>query len=166
MPTHEAAVPVQHTIQRRAGVAGADQAGSGYRPRIHHPVQRPTTLPVQRDRVERLSGRLHPDPRPHRRLPEVVEDQRVRQRLADPLHREGNPAVADLVDDAIQRRRRDPEPRCVGVAELVRGAVIRPRAVTISATAPMITAPATSVRASIGSLRTTAPRITATTGFT
>ena len=47
-----------------------------------------------------------------------------------------------------------------------RGVAIRPRAVTMSATAPTITAPATSVRGSSGSLRTTVPRMTATTGFT
>ena len=46
------------------------------------------------------------------------------------------------------------------------GACIRLRAVTISATAPTITAPATSVRGSSGSLRIAVPRITATTGLT
>jgi hypothetical protein len=43
---------------------------------------------------------------------------------------------------------------------------MRPRAVTISATAATITAPATTVRGSIGSLSTIAPRMTATTGLT
>ena len=50
--------------------------------------------------------------------------------------------------------------------DLTTGARMRPRAVTISATAAMITAPATRVRGSIGSWRTNAPRITATTGLT
>jgi hypothetical protein len=49
---------------------------------------------------------------------------------------------------------------------VARGAVIRLRAVTISATAPTMIAPAASVRGSIGSLRISAPRMTATTGLT
>ena len=47
-----------------------------------------------------------------------------------------------------------------------RGVRIRPRAVTMRATAKTITPPATSVRGSTGSLRMTPPRKTATTGLT
>jgi hypothetical protein len=46
------------------------------------------------------------------------------------------------------------------------GRCIRPRDVTMSATATTMTVPAMSVRPSMGSCRISAPRITATMGFT
>ena len=72
----------------------------------------------ERDRVERVAGRLDPDARGDGLRAEQVEREGVGQRLRDRLEREADPRVARLVHGAVDRRDRDPEERRVDVGEL------------------------------------------------
>ena len=99
------------------------QPHRGDRAGVDHRVEGHAGRGPERDRVERVAGRLDADPRPDGGRAEAVEDRRVGERLGHRLDRERDPRVADLVDGAVDGRHDDAEPRRVGTRELrdVRG---------------------------------------------
>ena len=102
-----------------------DQAGTGDRAGIDHRIERPVVV-GQPDRIERLAARLDADRRRHAFFADQFERKRKHESLGDRLDGERHPAVADLVDMAVDGNERDAEMRGIGALQL--GNVIGDRA--------------------------------------
>ena len=102
-----------------------DQPGAGDRAGIDHRVERPVVV-GQPDRIERLPARLDPDRRRNALLTDHVERERKHEGLGYRLDGERHPAVADLIDMAVDGNETDAEMRGVGALQL--GNVIGDRA--------------------------------------
>jgi len=109
-PAGELLVPAEDALEVALGADGPEHAGGRDRAGVDHGVQRSARCTIQRDRVERIAGRLDTDLRPDGSFPVIVKDQRVRQRFRDRLDRERDVGITDGMDRAVERCRRDPEP--------------------------------------------------------
>ncbi len=97
------------SLSARLAVALGHQAGRRDGARVDHRVERLAGGRVERDRVERVARRLDADSLLDRFRAQLVEDQRVRERLRDRLDRELLTRVADLVNGTVDRDEADRE---------------------------------------------------------
>ena len=96
----------------------AHERGGEDRARVDERVRRAPRPRLEADRVERLAARLGPDARVDLVEPEVLERERVHERLGDRLDRERRGRVAHGVGVALVALEHDPELRRVGAREL------------------------------------------------
>ena len=93
-----------------------DQAGAGDRAGIDHRIEG-MVVGIEPDRVEGIARRLDADCAFHPSCAQRIQRQREHEWLRHRLDREGNPAVADLVDVAVEGGEADAEMIGVGLAE-------------------------------------------------
>src|SRR5690606_27919181 len=94
------------------GIARANQIGRHQRTRVDHRVVWPVVALIEddRDRVELVARRLHPDPLEHTLAPMGLERHAVDEDLGYGLQREWRVVVAGAVDLSVHRREADREP--------------------------------------------------------
>ena len=91
---------------------GRDGAG------IDHRVLRCLRRHVDADLVERLARRLHPDSRIDRILADLIEGERIGERLGYRLNSEFDCGIAGLINISIRERQREPESSGFDAGEL------------------------------------------------
>ena len=94
-----------------------DQSRTGDRAGVDHRVERPVVV-GEPDRIERLAARLDPNGGRHPLLTDHVERERKHEGLGYRLDGERYPAIADLVDVAVDGHEADAEMRGVGALQL------------------------------------------------
>jgi hypothetical protein len=102
---------------RSSGVAGG-QGDRGDRPGVDHRVLRRLGFVVDADFVERLTGGFDADLGVDGGFPDLVECQRVGERLGDGLDGEFGSCITGFVEKAVRGRQCEPETRRVDLGEL------------------------------------------------